>query len=510
MAEIYEVHGLVRRLGKDAIIELFEKLSVEVDADWAESEKKDLARLAKTLSQLPEERQDEIGRIFDDILEVGGTKSQIPVIMGALEDFGVTPPEHFEHASAPVRAAWCYVNLERRQWMCLRHRTANTNLKKSEWKHFGLAFPEPPEMGCVAAAQKKLEKNLVTAIRKAEHRGHHCRSDCYAVESREIIIFKLTDHPDAEDVWDDNLQDFRPSDNHLAFRIVLSFDHESERMAIHHPSNPKLCARLSRIFADTIFGKDGYSDLSEVFYNLNYFRNKSQLPPSPKHGILNARVTGLPLDKVAARQICVVTVLRGENDPILKECPQGTRHILLVGRLEGEIADEQLKRRVFTFDRILRFQPDGKLEIIREEIEGQLAEKLPETDNKAKPLTPAVKKIANYCALNAFELLIINDYNDLETAMNRLAKVSGKYKEIGVSKGAIAQILNLKGKNPNPDPCAQFWYHCMTCAQEYEHFRYAAKRYPVVRGQIDAQKLYPVYHKLLIESMHLQLSTEHR
>ena len=295
MAEIYEVHGLVQRLGKDAIVELFRKLSVEVDADWAESEKKDLARLAKTISQLPEERQDEIGRIFDDILEVGGTKSQIPVIMGALEDFGVTPPEHFEHASAPVRAAWCYVNLERRQWMCLRHRTANTNLKKSEWKHFGLAFPEPPEMGCVAAAQKKLEKNLVTAIRKAEHRGHHCRSDCYAVESREIIIFKLTDHPDAEDVWDDNLQDFRPSDNHLAFRIVLSFDHESERMAIHHPSNPKLCARLSRIFADTIFGKDGYSDLSEVFYNLNYFRNKSQLPPSPKHGILNARVTGLEL-----------------------------------------------------------------------------------------------------------------------------------------------------------------------------------------------------------------------
>lgn len=295
MAEIYEVHGLVQRLGKDAIVELFRKLSVEVDADWAESEKKDLARLAKTLSQLPEERQDEIGRIFDDILEVGGTKSQIPVIMGALEDFGVTPPEHFEHASAPVRAAWCYVNLERRQWMCLRHRTANTNLKKSEWKHFGLAFPEPPEMGCVAAAQKKLEKNLVTAIRKAEHRGHHCRSDCYAVESREIIIFKLTDHPDAEDVWDDNLQDFRPSDNHLAFRIVLSFDHESERMAIHHPSNPKLCARLSRIFADTIFGKDGYSDLSEVFYNLNYFRNKSQLPPSPRHGILNARVTGLEL-----------------------------------------------------------------------------------------------------------------------------------------------------------------------------------------------------------------------
>ena len=105
MAEIYEVHGLVQRLGKDAIVELFRKLSVEVDADWAESEKKDLARLAKTLSQLPEERQDEIGRIFDDILEVGGTKSQIPVIMGALEDFGVTPPEHFEHASAPVRAA---------------------------------------------------------------------------------------------------------------------------------------------------------------------------------------------------------------------------------------------------------------------------------------------------------------------------------------------------------------------------------------------------------------------
>ena len=221
-------------------------------------------------------------------------------------------------------------------------------------------------------------------------------------------------------------------------------------------------------------------------------------------------VTRLPLDKVAARQICVVTVLYGETDPILKECPQGTRHLLFVGRLEGDIADVQLKRRVFTLDRILRFQKDGKLEIIREEIEGQLAEKLPATDNTATPLTSAVKKIANYCAKQCFELLVIKDYKDLETAMNRLAKITGRSEEIGVSKGAISENLNLKGKNPKPDPCAQFWYHCMTCVQEYEHFRYAAERHPVGNGPIDAQKLYPIYNNLRIASMHLQLSTERR
>lgn len=227
--------------------------------------------------------------------------------------------------------------------------------------------------------------------------------------------------------------------------------------------------------------------------------------PTTSGRLWNLGVTRLPLDKVAARQICVVTVLRGENDPILKECPQGTRHILLVGRLDGVIADEQLKRRVFTFGRVLRFQMDGKLEIIREEIEGQLAEKLPEHVEENKPLTPAAKKIANYCALNAFELLKHTDFNDLQTAMNQLAKISGKYKEIGVSKGSIAQILNLKGKNRNPDPCAQFWYHCMTCAQEYEHFRYAAKQHPVVRSMIDAEKLFPIYQKLIIASMQLQV-----
>ena len=92
--------------------------------------------------------------------------------------------------------------------------------------------------------------------------------------------------------------------------------------------------------------------------------------------------------------------------------------------------------------------------------------------------------------------------------MNLLAKITGRHKEIGVSRGSIPKILNLKGKNPKPDPCAQFWYHCMTHAQEYEHFRYAAKRYPVVRGQIDAQKLYPVYNNLRIESMHRQLKAK--
>lgn len=49
--------------------------------------------------------------------------------------------------------------------------------------------------------------------------------------------------------------------------------------------------------------------------------------------------------------------------------------------------------------------------------------------------------------------------------MNLLAKITGRHKEIGVSRGAIPKILNLKGKNPKPDPCAQFWYHCMTRAQ---------------------------------------------
>lgn len=231
--------------------------------------------------------------------------------------------------------------------------------------------------------------------------------------------------------------------------------------------------------------------------------------PTTSGRLWNLGVTRLPLDKVAARQICVVTVLSGETDPILKECPSGTRYLLFVGRLEGDIADVQLKRRVFTFDRILRFQPDGTLEIIREEIEGQLAEKLPESDNTATPLTPAVRKIANYCAQQCFELLVIDDFHELEEAMNQLAKITGRIEEIGVSKGSISKILNLKGKNPKPDPCAQFWHHCMTCAQEYEHFRYAAERYPVVRSQIDAQKLYPVYHKLLIESMHRQLKAKY-
>lgn len=216
----------------------------------------------------------------------------------------------------------------------------------------------------------------------------------------------------------------------------------------------------------------------------------------------NLGVTKMPLDKVAARHICVVTVLRGENDPILKECPQGTRHILLVGRLEGDITDEQFRRRVFTFDRVLRFQPDGKLEINREEMEGQLAEKLSEPENEDnKPLCSAAKKIANYCAKSTFGLLVIEDYHDLEKAMTELSKITGKAGEIGVSKGSIAKYLNIMGKNNKPNPCAQFWYDRMTNPKEFEHFRNAAKAHPVGNGPIDAEKLYPIYQKLIYQSM---------
>ena len=48
--------------------------------------------------------------------------------------------------------------------------------------------------------------------------------------------------------------------------------------------------------------------------------------------------------------------------------------ILLVGSLECEVADDQFRRRIFTFDQVVRFADDGVVSFVLDEFVNRFAE----------------------------------------------------------------------------------------------------------------------------------------
>lgn len=296
MAEHHEVNEIVKRINKELLEEFFNKLGVtELDEEWKKSTSRNIKPLCEALAKLPDSVQEEVGMALEEISPVGRESKNIPVIISALSDMKCEIPQGFEEWNAPCMAAWCWINLSEPLWARLKGRAIINNYSPGEWKSFDLAFEEDPERGQIEKKKDELMSALTKAISSREYRGHHCRCECYVIGDKENVVFKLTDHKSADEVWDEQTQDFKPTEGSKAFKIVLSFNYDTYRMSILYTSNPTRCKELSYVLADALFGKDGYKRIEEVRYTISQFKDKSKLPSMPSVGIKSATVIGLDL-----------------------------------------------------------------------------------------------------------------------------------------------------------------------------------------------------------------------
>ena len=296
MAEHHEVNEIVKRINKDLLEKFFTKLGLDgLDEDWKKSNTRNIQPLCDALAKQSDALQEEVGMALEEISPVGRECKNIPVIMTALEDMEIAMPEGFADWNAPCMATWCWLNMTPFQWARLKGRALINNYSPGEWKSFDLALNNDPERGLIKKHETDLMKAIVKAISSREYRGHHCRCECYTVGDKENIVFKMTDHKSADEFWNDEEQDFKPTEGSKAFKIVLSFDYDNYRMSILYTSNPARCKELSTILADALFGKDGYKRIDEVRYTISQFKDKSTLPSMPEVGIKSATVIGLDL-----------------------------------------------------------------------------------------------------------------------------------------------------------------------------------------------------------------------
>ncbi len=173
----------------------------------------------------------------------------------------------------------------------------------------------------------------------------------------------------------------------------------------------------------------------------------------------------------------------------------GTGFLLLAGIVEYEFADEQMRKRVYSFENTLRFSGDGELQVLSETILAQLGAPLaPKTRGARSDWTDREKKVANHLKDIAFAILHLKNYDE---KIKELRKVTGASlaAELGFPPSKLSTMLNLKGKNPNASPIPQFWFEICTDETHYFLFEEIVKEAKQDCSTAKADVLYDKFHK---------------
>ena len=295
--EDHELVSLCARIEKGRLREVLNKIGILVnDEIWAEYSSRKSGKLVEIIAGQEPEQKAKGQRVLNEIGKVGTNKKNALVILSALGEWKVTLPEGFSALSAHNMAAWCYVSLPPEKWLMLRTRSVTRNYRPGEWKVYELEFDAPPPEGSLKASIAALQGAMEKFFTDREQRGQHCRSDCFTVGKEETVIFKLTDHPDANEVWDDKENDFKSTDARSAFKVVVSFEYDANRLSIYYPDTTKQrVGQLANALSETVFGSN-FRHAEQVVYDVSGFLRKTKLPSEPALGVNSARVVGLDVE----------------------------------------------------------------------------------------------------------------------------------------------------------------------------------------------------------------------
>ena len=295
--EDQELAKICARIEKKRLRAVIDKIGIEVGEEiWEEYSSRKSGKLIEIIAGQEPELKAKALRVLNEIAEVGRNKKNAQVILSSLGGWNIALPEGFTDLTVPNMAAWCRLNLPHDKWLMLRTRAGTRNYRPGEWKVYELEFDAPPPEGSMKSKVVALQDAMAKFFTDHEQRGQHCRSDCFTVEKEETVIFKLTDHPDANEVWDDEENDFKSTDERSAFRVVVSFDYAAHRLGIYYPdATNQRVGQLANKLSKTVFGNN-FRHAEQVAYDISSLLQKTKLPSAPSLGVIAARVVGLDVE----------------------------------------------------------------------------------------------------------------------------------------------------------------------------------------------------------------------
>lgn len=309
MSEEYVINDIVKKIDKPVLKTLLVRLGIPSLASAVDAcSPRKFQPLFAACAALPGDQRQKFGEMLEEIAPLAGDGKHIPVCRAYLAELKLETPPEMDAFNIATLVAWCRARLDPAQWRTLCGRANLDALKQTDWYCFDLDFPSPPPHALMTRRAEPLVQAARAFATRHEYRGHHAKYECYSVENRDYIVFKLTDHPASEEFWDDTLQDYAPLEAAKPFRIVLSFNYDTDRLALFYPGPAPYAESLSRDLAEILFADCAYTRMQPLRYDLQRLKNKWELALPPAHtGLKRAVLVGIDLqlgDSNRSRRSC--------------------------------------------------------------------------------------------------------------------------------------------------------------------------------------------------------------
>lgn len=205
------------------------------------------------------------------------------------------------------------------------------------------------------------------------------------------------------------------------------------------------------------------------------------------------------IPETEGREIVIATRFRESDTESIDEYIDGQGFILLVGSMECDVQDDQFRRRIYTFDQVVRFQADGTMEFVLDEFTNRLEERV--GARKRKHRTDSLQrehKIAEYLKNRFFQILAIDDYSATLKALDEMRNVSKIGKNLRIPKNSMSRYLAAKWSPGDAETIAQFWYNVVTRLDFFESFSVVVKRLNRSVCKLSAEELYNKFYRLFL------------
>lgn len=207
------------------------------------------------------------------------------------------------------------------------------------------------------------------------------------------------------------------------------------------------------------------------------------------------------IPELQGREVVIATRFMEPDIEAIPKVLQNQNFLLIVGSLECDVTDDQFRRRIFTFDQVVRFADDGVVTFVLDEFENRLSESVvPKKRGKRADTIERERKISKYLKDRFFSILSIPKWEDRQTAIAATQNVAEIGRALKIPKNTMIRYLNAKWHWGDDESPLQFWYNVVTVYDCFFVFANIVEGKQYSAGQ-DAETLYGNLYRLYLAEM---------
>lgn len=205
------------------------------------------------------------------------------------------------------------------------------------------------------------------------------------------------------------------------------------------------------------------------------------------------------IPETEGREIVITTRFRKSEAESIHDYIDGQAFILLVGSMECDVQDDQFRRRIYTFDQVVRFRADGTMDFVLNEFVNRFEERVVRKRRRQRSeASDRTRDIMRVLKDRFFQILPLDDYKAIQDALNNFRNVSVIAKSLRIPKSSMSRYIHPKWTIGQPESVIQFWYNVTTREDYFYPFASIVKSRQREMQSLSPEELHAELYRLFI------------